>query len=62
MTRLYAYLLTALRDRSHDESGMTTAELLANAALAVAALVLIWAALSGIGSKVTSYISSNLPG
>lgn len=48
--------------RDRDDSGMTTAELLANAALAVAALVLIWAALSGIGSRVTDYISSNLPG
>ncbi len=62
MTRLYVWLMSAFQDRCRDEAGMTTAELLANAALAVAALVLIWAALSGIGSKVTSYISSNLPG
>lgn len=61
MTRLYCFIMSQLT-RTDDESGMTTAELLANAALAVAALVLIWAALSGIGSKVTSYISSNLPG
>ena len=46
--------------RRTDETGMTTAELLANAALAVAALVVIWAALSGIGSQVTDYISSNI--
>jgi hypothetical protein len=62
MTRFYTALLTSLRSKSDNESGMTTAELLANAALAVAALVLIWAALSGIGSRVTSYISANLPG
>jgi hypothetical protein len=61
VTRLYCFIMSQLT-RTDDESGMTTAELLANAALAVAALVLIWAALSGIGSKVTSYISSNLPG
>ena len=61
MTRLYCFIVSQLT-RNDDESGMTTAELLANAALAVAALVLIWAALSGIGSKVTGYISSHLPG
>lgn len=61
MIRFHAFLMTLLRS-PRDESGMTTAELLANAALAVAALVVIWAALSGIGSRVTSYISSNLPG
>ena len=61
MLRFHTFLASLLR-KHPDESGMTTAELLANAALAVAALVVIWAALSGIGSRVTSYISSNLPG
>lgn len=63
MQFLLTALINALRTQpSHDESGMTTAELLANAALAVAALVAIWAALTTIGSGITSWISSQLPG
>ena len=59
MIRLYR-MFAIMSARRTDETGMTTAELLANAALAVAALVVIWAALSGIGSQVTDYISSNI--
>jgi hypothetical protein len=49
-------------DAESDDAGMTTAELLANAALAVAALVAIWAALSTIGTGITNWIGSQLPG
>lgn len=63
MQFLLTALISALRARpGRDDSGMTTAELLANAALAVAALVAIWAALSRIGSGITSWISAQLPG
>lgn len=63
MQFLLTALISALRARpARDDSGMTTAELLANAALAVAALVAIWAALSTIGSGITSWISAQLPG
>ncbi|MCU1456491.1 MAG: hypothetical protein JWL73_583 [Actinomycetia bacterium] len=46
----------------HDEQGMTTAELLGNAALAILALVGIWAAIRGVGTQVTDFIKSSLPG
>lgn len=40
--------------RQRDESGMTTAELLGNAALGVLALVAIWAALHQLGLDIVS--------
>lgn len=43
-----------------DESGMTTAELLGNAALAIAALVGIWVLLQQIGIDVMDYIRSSI--
>ena len=36
----------------HDESGMTTAELLGNAALGVLALVVIWGLLQTLGVDI----------
>ncbi len=47
---------------AHEEHGMTTAELLGNAALAILALVGIWAAIRGVGTQVTDFIKSSLPG
>jgi hypothetical protein len=43
-----------------NEDGMTTAELLGNAALAVAALVAIWVVLQQIGLDVMEYIRSSI--
>ena len=48
--------LKALR----DEEGMTTAELLGNAALGVAALVAIWVVLQQIGLDVMDFIRSSI--
>jgi len=42
------------------EAGMTTAELLGNAALGVLALVALWAALGGVGQQVIDMISDAL--
>lgn len=42
------------------EEGFSTAELLGNAALGVAALVVIWAALQGIGIDVVDQIRAAL--
>jgi len=50
----------AIKARSFDETGFTTAELLGNAALGVAALAVIWAALGGVGNKVISYIGAQI--
>lgn len=40
--------------------GYSTAELLGNAALAVGALVAIWAALQGLGEDIIDWIGSQL--
>ena len=42
------------------EEGMTTAELLGNAALGVAALVAIWAVLQTLGLDVVNWIRAEL--
>ena len=43
-----------------DEAGMTTAELLGNAALGVLALVVIWAALQALGLDIVNMIRDAL--
>ena len=44
----------------HDEAGMTTAELLGNAALGVLALVVIWGALQALGVDIINMIRDSL--
>lgn len=46
----------------HRSGGYSTAELLGNAALAVGALVAIWAALQGLGEDIVEWIGSQLMG
>jgi len=54
-------LLAALdRLHHHPEEGMTTAELLGNAALGIAALVAIWAVLQTLGLDVMNWIRGQL--
>lgn len=43
-----------------DERGMTTAELLGNAALAIFALVVIWIAMEQMGIEVVNYIKGKI--
>ncbi len=43
-----------------SEDGMTTAELLGNAALGIAALVAIWAVLQALGLDVVNWIRGQL--
>ncbi|MGB8362644.1 MAG: hypothetical protein WCE80_14695 [Acidimicrobiia bacterium] len=43
-----------------DDRGLNTAELMGNAALAIAALVVIWAALQALGVDVVEWIRSQL--
>lgn len=45
-----------------DDRGLNTAELMGNAALAIAALVVIWAALETLGLNVVEWISTQLLG
>ena len=46
--------------RSEPEAGMTTAELLGNAALGIAALVAIWAVMQTLGLDVVDWIRGQL--
>lgn len=43
-----------------EDRGLNTAELMGNAALAIAALVVIWAALQALGVDVVEWIRSQL--
>ena len=45
-----------------DEAGLTTAELLGNAALGVLALVAIWALMQQLGLDIVAWIRSQLIG
>lgn len=60
MTILTAHaqaVLTRALDRiKSDERGLNTAELLGNAALAIVALVAIWAALQALGINIIGLI------
>lgn len=48
-------------ERAHrDERGLNTAELMGNAALAIGALVVIWAALETLGVDVVNWIRAEL--
>jgi hypothetical protein len=46
--------------RPEPEAGMTTAELLGNAALGIAALVAIWAVMQTLGLDVVDWIRGQL--
>ncbi len=61
MCSLLATLLRRMTDaRDHPDDGFSTAELLGNAALGVAALVVIWAMLQGLGADVVDWIRGQL--
>jgi hypothetical protein len=45
-----------------DDRGLNTAELMGNAALAIAALVVIWGALQALGVDVVGWIRAQLLG
>ncbi len=59
-------MLPALRQWAHalrdDDRGLNTAELMGNAALAIAALVVIWGALQALGVDVVGWIRAQLLG
>ena len=52
--------LIATRCGPQPEAGMTTAELLGNAALGIAALVAIWAVMQTLGLDVVDWIRGQL--
>lgn len=59
MHRMWFWLV-GLCAPGRREEGMTTAELLGNAALGIAALVAIWAVLQTLGLDVVDWIRSQL--
>lgn len=60
---MFLYLQIVLLQRMRrDEGGLATAELLGNAALGVAALVVIWAALQALGLDIVDWIRAQVMG
>lgn len=56
-------MLALWRERwRDDERGLSTAELLGNAALAIAALVVIWGVLEALGVEVVNWIRTQILG
>jgi hypothetical protein len=53
-------LVAKARTGTGSEEGMTTAELLGNAALGIAALVAIWAVLQALGMDIVNWIRGQL--
>lgn len=58
MSRVVGFIATLDR----DERGLNTAELMGNAALAIGALVVIWAALQALGIDIVNWIRGQLLG
>jgi len=58
--------MLAIKKKFHiawnDDRGLNTAELMGNAALAIAALVVIWGALQALGVDIVDWIRSSLLG
>jgi hypothetical protein len=58
--------MLAIREKARavwaDDRGLNTAELMGNAALAIAALVVIWGALQVLGVDIVGWIRSQLMG
>lgn len=57
-----ARMATTFKRLHADERGLNTAELLGNAALAIAALVVIWAALQALGVDIVDWIRTQVLG
>jgi hypothetical protein len=55
-------LADAIRRLNSDQRGLSTAELLGNAALAIAALVVIWGVLEALGVEVVEWIRTQILG
>ena len=62
MRLVYERILSWVGRVKGDERGLSTAELLGNAALAIAALVVIWAALETLGLEVVEWIRTQIMG
>jgi len=58
--------MLAIKKKFHvawnDDRGLNTAELMGNAALAIAALVVIWGALQALGVDIVDWVRGTLLG
>ena len=58
--------MLAIKEKLHiawnDDRGLNTAELMGNAALAIAALVVIWGALQTLGVDIVDWVRGTLLG
>lgn len=54
------FMGNGLRRVHRDEAGLSTAELLGNAALAIGALVVIWGVLEAAGVEIVGWISDQV--
>ena len=59
---MFRYLKVVYARIRRSEVGLATAELLGNAALGVAALVVIWAALQALGLDIVDWIRAQVMG
>jgi len=57
---LFHLLVLRVRTARESEAGMTTAELLGNAALGVLALVVIWGLLQTLGVDIVNWMRGQL--
>jgi hypothetical protein len=55
-------MMRALARLREDDRGLNTAELMGNAALAIAALVVIWGALQALGVDIVEWVRTQLLG
>jgi len=62
MVRMVGWARETIRRLNRDERGLSTAELLGNAALAIAALVVIWGVLEALGVEVVEWIRTQILG
>ncbi len=60
MQELIGRIARAVGFIHRDERGLNTAELMGNAALAIGALVVIWAALEVLGLDVVNWIRTQI--
>ncbi len=60
LTMVFHIIGNRLRTMHREERGLSTAELLGNAALAVVALLAIWAVLQTLGTDIVGWIRAQL--
>lgn len=60
IARAFLFIGDAFRTVHRQERGLSTAELLGNAALAVVALLAIWAVLQALGTDIVGWIRNQL--